>query len=238
MDDVSTLAGPGGEDLPFIGGELPLSPPTVHSGLTVNAAVPRFACVCAEEARVRAGSIGTTEGGVANGATDEGCRSEGELRRGRDADRLGCPDRDGRRAGAPCRRLPSDRSRRVPGDHDPRAVCQGPAVSGRLRRDVEHPRPEISGCRRRFDEQVPELGDGRPGEMGPGRVRLPAGGLPRCGTVGRVSGRVLPARESRLLPLHRVGCRASLVEREGRRSSASRTTPSTSGSSRRCSLRI
>jgi uncharacterized protein len=71
--------------------------------------------------------------------------------------------------------------------------------------------------RRGLHQQVPELGGGRPREVGASRLRGGAGRLPRDRHVPRLRGSLLPPRDPGLLRLHRVGRRPALVEREGGR---------------------
>ena len=70
--------------------------------------------------------------------------------------------------------------------------------------------------RARLEQQVPELGAGRPGEMGAGRLRHRAGGFTRRRPLARPSRRVVPARGEGPLRLRRVGRHAALDQRQGR----------------------
>ena len=65
-------------------------------------------------------------------------------------------------------------------------------------------------------QHLPELGGGRSGEMGAGRLRLRARRFARRRPLARLHRPFLAARDQGFLPLHRVGRRAAVVERQGR----------------------
>ena len=109
-----------------------------------------------------------------------------------------------------------DERRPVPGDPDLRPVRQGPAVPGGLSERVGADGREAPGRRRRLDEQVPELGGRRSGEVGAGRLRLRARRLARRRPLAGLHRPLLAARDAGLPRLHRVGGRAAVVERQGR----------------------
>ena len=69
---------------------------------------------------------------------------------------------------------------------------------------------------RRLDQQVPELGSGRSGEMGAARLCLRARRFTRRRLLARLHRSFLAARDQGFLRLHRMGGRAALVERQGR----------------------
>ena len=129
---------------------------------------------------------------------------------------MGRPDRDGRRPRLARRRLPADRRRPSRGDPHLRAVRQGPRVPGRLPERLAAHGGRASRRPARLLEQVPELGGRRPGEMGPRRLRLRARGFARRRPLAGLHRSLFAARDQGLLRLHRVGGRASLVERQGR----------------------
>ena len=131
-------------------------------------------------------------------------------------DRVGRSDHNGRRAGAPRRRVPPRRARAASGAPHLRPVRQGPGVPGRLRRPVAAHGRRAPRRRARVEQPVPELGDRRPGEVGPRRVRLRAGGLPRRGPLPRLPRPVLPARGPRPLRVRRVGRGPAVEQRQGR----------------------
>ena len=83
-------------------------------------------------------------------------------------------DRDGRRPRAARRRVPASRRRALPGDPYLRPLRQGPRVPGRLPERLGAHGRRASRRRCRLDQQVPELGGGRPGEVGARRLRLRA----------------------------------------------------------------
>ena len=89
-------------------------------------------------------------------------------------DRLGCPDRDGRRRRAARRRVPAGRRRQISGDPELRPLRQGPGDAGGLQEPVAADRQSRARGARRLQQQVPELGAVRPREMGAGRLRLRA----------------------------------------------------------------
>ena len=134
----------------------------------------------------------------------------------RNEDRLGCPDRDGRRRGAARRRVPAGRRRKISGDHELRALRQGPVDAGGLQEPVAADREGRAGRARRLQQQAPELGAVRPGEVGAGRLHLPARGFARRRPLAGLSGNLVAARSQGHRRLRRLGRRAALVERQGR----------------------
>ena len=129
---------------------------------------------------------------------------------------MGCSDHNGRRAGNPRRRVPARRARAASGDPHLRPVRQGPGVPGGLSRPVAAHGRRAPRRRARVEQPVSELGDRRPGEVGPRRVRLRAGGLARRGPLPRLPRPVLPARGPRPLRVRRVGRRPAVEHRQGR----------------------
>ncbi len=134
----------------------------------------------------------------------------------RHEDRLGCPDRDGRRRRAARRRVPAGRRRQISGDPELRALRQGPGDAGGLQEPVAADRQGRARGARRLQQQAPELGAVRPGEMGAGRLCLRAGGFARRRPLAGLSGNVVAARGEGHRGLRRLGRRAALVERQGR----------------------
>ena len=109
-------------------------------------------------------------------------------------DRLGCPDRDGRRRGAARRRVPAGRRRQISGDPELRPLRQGPVDAGGLQEPVAAHRQGRAGRARRLQQQAPELGAVRPGEMGAGRLHLRAGRFPRRRPLAGLSRNLVAAR--------------------------------------------
>ena len=70
--------------------------------------------------------------------------------------------------------------------------------------------------RLRLDQQIPELGSGRPREVGAAWLCLRPRRFARDRAVARVCRSFLATRDARLLPMHRVGRRPELVKRQGR----------------------
>src|SRR5207302_3653466 len=134
----------------------------------------------------------------------------------RHADRVGPGDPDGRRPGAARRRLPAGGAGALPGDPVLRTLREGPAVPAGLARPMAAPDRRASRGRAGIERPLPELGGRRPREMGAGRVRLRPRRLARRGPLPRIPGPVLPARDPRLLPVHRVGRRAGVEQRQSR----------------------
>ena len=96
---------------------------------------------------------------------------------------------------------------------------------------------EASRRHRRLQQQVPELGGGRSGEMGAARLCLRARRLARLRLLARHHRPLVAARDQGLPRLHRMGRRCSPGRTARSGSTASPTTPSTSGTWRRCSRR-
>ena len=134
----------------------------------------------------------------------------------RHEDRLGRPDRDGRRRGAARRRVPAGRRRPVSGDPELRSLCQGARLPGGLQERLDAHDHGLSGDRRGLEQQVPELGAGRPGEMGAGRLRHRAGGFARRRPLARLPRGVVAARGQGPPRLRRMGGHAALEQRQGR----------------------
>ena len=80
----------------------------------------------------------------------------------------------------------------------------------------KHHGGEASRRDRRLDQQVPELGSGRSGEMGAARLCLRARRFTRRRLLAWLHRSFLAARNQGFLRLHRMGGRAALVERQGR----------------------
>ncbi len=135
----------------------------------------------------------------------------------RHADRLGCPDRDGRRYRAARRRVPPARHRKISGDPELRAVCQRPRLPGGLQgatgTRLTKAAPEVlQGSSNKY--QVWELVD--PEKWVPDGyacVRVDSRG------AGRSPGFIdiwSPREAHDLYDLHRMGRHAKLVDRQGR----------------------
>ena len=134
----------------------------------------------------------------------------------RHAHRVGRADRDGRRRGAPRRRVSPDDLGPVSRDPELRPLRQGACVPGGIQERLDAHDQGLSGNRPRLDQQVSELGAGRPGEMGAGRLCHRARGFARRRAIAGISRRVVSARGARPARLHRMGGHATLVERQGR----------------------
>ena len=126
------------------------------------------------------------------------------------------PIDDGRRAGAARRHLPADQEGTLSGPPQPRPLRQVAALRGRLQDRLGPHGAEASERDGRLDQQVPELGNLRPGEVGAGRLRLRARRFARLRPLARLRGALVAARDQGLLQLHRVGGPPALVERQGR----------------------
>ena len=131
-------------------------------------------------------------------------------------DRLGRPDRDGRRRGAARRRVPAGRRRQISGDPELRPLRQGPRHAGGLQEPVAAHRQGGARGARRLQQQVPELGAVRPGEVGAGRLRAGARGFARRRPLAGLSRSLVAARGQGHRALRRLGRRAAVVERQGR----------------------
>ena len=131
-------------------------------------------------------------------------------------DRLGRPDRDGRRRGAARRCVPAGRRRKISGDHELRPLRQGPSDAGGLQEPVAADRQGRAGGARRLEQQVPELGAVRSGEVGAGRLHLRARGFARRRPLAGLSRNMVAARVQGHRRLRRLGRRAAVVERQGR----------------------
>ena len=97
-----------------------------------------------------------------------------------------------------------------------RPLRQVAALRGRLQDRLEAHGGEAPERDGRLDQQVPELGSLRPGEVGAGRLCLRARQFTRLRPFARLCGALVAARDQGLLRLHRVGRPAALVERQGR----------------------
>ena len=91
-----------------------------------------------------------------------------------------------------------------------------PRLPGRLSERVAAHDREASRRHRRIQQPLPELGSGRPGEMGAARLRLRARRFTRRRLLARLHRSFLAARDQGFLRLHRMGGRAALVERQSR----------------------
>ena len=134
----------------------------------------------------------------------------------RHADRLERSDPHERRAGVARRCFPPGERRAIPGHPDLRPLRQEPRLPGRLSERLESHGGKTSRRHRRLQQPLPELGSGRPGEMGAARLRLRARGFARRRLLARVHRSFLAARDQRFLRLHRMGGRAALVDRQSR----------------------
>ena len=126
------------------------------------------------------------------------------------------PITDGRRRRPARRCVPADRRGEASGDPELWALRQGPVVPGRLQGQLGAP---DQGCARGaggLEQQVPELGAGRSGEMGAGRLCLRARRLARRRSLAGPSRRVVAARGAGSLPMRRMGRHAALEQRQGR----------------------
>ena len=130
--------------------------------------------------------------------------------------RLGRADRDGRRPCAARRRFPTGEGWEISRDPQLWPLCQGARVPGRLSERMAAHGDQPSRRHRRLQQQVPELGGGRPGEMGAARLCLRARRLARLRLLARVYRPLVAARDQGFLRLHRMGRRAALVEWQGR----------------------
>ena len=132
------------------------------------------------------------------------------------ADRLGRTDRDGRRRGVARRRVPSHRRRRLSGHSQLRAVRQGTGVPGRLQGQLDAARQSGARGVAGLEQQVSELGAGRSGEMGAGRLCLSARRFARRRTIARVPRRLVAARNAGSLSVRRMGGHAAVEQRQSR----------------------
>ena len=89
-------------------------------------------------------------------------------------------------------------------------------VPGRLSERVAAHGGRASRRRLRLEQPLPELGSRRSREVGARGLRLRARRLARRRPLARLHRSVLAARDEGLLPVHRVGRRAAVVERQGR----------------------
>src|SRR5882762_7514766 len=74
----------------------------------------------------------------------------------------------------------------------------------------------LSGNRRGYDAEISMLGNGGPGKMGQGRLRLHPCGLARCGAIARTPGYMLAPRDKGYLRLHRMGGSSGLEHGQDR----------------------
>ena len=142
--------------------------------------------------------------------------SRGQRSSRRDADRLGHADRDGRRHRAARRYLPPGQEGPLSGDPQPRSLRQVAALRGRLQDRLGPHGGKAPERQRGLDQQVPELGSVRSGEVGAGRLRLRARRFSRRRPLAGLHGAVVAARDQRLARLHRMGRPPAVVERQGR----------------------
>ncbi len=105
---------------------------------------------------------------------------------------------------------------RYPGASQPRSLRQVAALRRRLQDRLEAHGGEAAGRDGGIDQQVPELGNLRPGKVGAGWLCLRARRFARLRPFARLRGTLVAARDQGLLQLHRVGRRAAVVERQGR----------------------
>ena len=130
--------------------------------------------------------------------------------------RLGRAHRHGRRRRAARRRLSSGRRRALSRHHELRPLRQVAALRGPLRRPVAQHVRGAPGRAGGLDQPIRQLGGGRSGEMGAGRLRHRARRLARRRPFARHVGHLVAARGQGLPRLHRMGRRAAVVERQGR----------------------
>ena len=90
------------------------------------------------------------------------------------------------------------------------------ALRRRLQDRVEAHAGEAAGCDGRLDQQVPELGNLRPGKVGAGWLCVRARRFARLRPLARLRRALVAARDQGLSRLHRMGGRAAVVERQGR----------------------
>ena len=125
-------------------------------------------------------------------------------------------DPHGRRHRSSRRYLPSDGGRPIPGHPELRPLRQGPLIPGRLQGPLGQAGESCAGGAGRLEQQVPELGVGRSGEMGAGRLCLPAHRLARRRPLAGLPRRLVRARDAGPLPVRRMGRHAALEQRQGR----------------------
>ena len=103
-----------------------------------------------------------------------------------------------------------------PGHSLLRSVRQGTGVPGRQQERVGPHDRGVSRGRRGLDLQVPGLGGRRSGEMGAGRLCVPAHRCARRRPLSRIPRSVVAARDAGHLPVDRMGGGAAVVQRQGR----------------------
>ena len=104
---------------------------------------------------------------------------------------------------------------KYPGAPELRPLRQVAALRGRLQDRLEPDGGNPSRRDRGLDQPLPELGSVRPGEVGAGRLCLPARRLARLRPHPRPCRALVAARSEGLRPMRRVGGNAGLVERQG-----------------------
>ncbi len=134
----------------------------------------------------------------------------------RHAHRLGCADRDERRRGAARRRVSPGPGGPLSRHPELRPLCQGARLPGGLQERVDAHDRGLSGDRARLEQPLPELGAGRSGEMGAGRIRDRAGRFARRRPLARPPRGLVAARGAGSPRLRRMGRHPALVERQGR----------------------
>ena len=135
----------------------------------------------------------------------------------RHAGRVERADHDGRWRGAARGRVPSARRWPPSGDPEQRPLREGTRIQGRLPGELGTAGEVRAGSARRFQQQVPDLGTGRPREVGAGGLCLRARGLARGRLLAGGDRLLVGARSARPGGLHRMGGRAGLEQRQGRR---------------------
>ena len=132
------------------------------------------------------------------------------------AGRLGRADHHGRRSRPACRCVPADRRGEASGHSQLWALRQGAVVPGRLQGQLGA--PDQGGARGAggLEQQVSELGAGRSGEMGAGRLCLRARQLAWRRALAGPPRRVVAARGAGSLSMRRMGRYAALEQRQGR----------------------
>ena len=114
-----------------------------------------------------------------------------------------------------CDIYPAGGRRPLSGDHDLRSLRQVAALRGSLHRPVAAHVRRPAGRADRLHQQVSELGSGRPGEMGAGRLCLHPRRLARRRALTGHHRHLVIARGAGLGAVRRLGRRAALVERQG-----------------------
>ena len=134
----------------------------------------------------------------------------------RHAHRLERAPAHGRRRHAERRCLPPRQGRPLSRHPHLWPLRQGPGLPGRLSERLAAHGGETPGRDSRLQQQIPELGGGRPREVGAARLCLHACRLARLRPLAGVHRSFLAARNPGFLRLHRMGGETALVERQNR----------------------